>query len=125
MFRDRAAKQAIAVDTASPGPAPQPAVTVLPHEPMPATYPVDDLLALDNDDVAALLERARADQEAGTPSCAHLVITRDLRTGVVNHYVPCVSGAEALRLATDVAAEKLASDPQREFTVTVTPLLPH
>ncbi|HET6154192.1 MAG TPA: hypothetical protein VFE15_14690 [Marmoricola sp.] len=140
MFRDKAAKQSVTVEiptseiptseiptseitaarTASPETGLEAARTQA-----PTTYPVDDLVSLGEEKVAALIAQAHADQETGLATCPHLVITRDLRTGVVNHYVPCATGAEALRLAVDVVAEKLASDPQREFTVTVTPLLPH
>lgn len=90
-----------------------------------ATYPIDDYAALDGEQVAALVARAEADLANQVAGCAHLVVTRDLGSGQVQHHVPCTSGKEALALAAHVLADKRAEDPDGAFTITVTPLLPH
>ena len=90
-----------------------------------AVYEVADFAALDEQDVAALAQQADDDAAAGMSGCAHLVVTQDLSTGVVNHHVPVGSGREALALAAQIVAEKRAGEAGRPFTVTVTPLLPH
>ena len=91
----------------------------------PATYEVPDLAALSPEEVDALIARAEAERADGEPGCAHLVVTCDLRSGLVNHHVPCSTGAEALVLARQLVAEKRERTPGRPFTVRVTPLLPH
>ncbi|MET3963173.1 hypothetical protein ABIE44_003107 [Marmoricola sp. OAE513] len=91
----------------------------------PATVEVADFAALDEAGAVDLLQRARDAAAAGRAACAHLVVTCDLRTGLVNHHVPCSSGVEALELAAQVVADRRATQPHRPFTVTVTPLLPH
>lgn len=90
-----------------------------------AVYEVGDFTGLDADQVTDLLARAENDAAYGLPGCAHLVVTCDLWTGLVNHHVPCSTGLEALGLAAAIVAEKRTEDPERPFTVTVTPLLPH
>lgn len=90
-----------------------------------AVYEIPDFAKLTDEDVYALKQQAAADIESGLVGCAHLVFTRDLGTGIVNHHVPCSNGSEALLLAVRVVAEKRAERPKRRFTVTVTPLLPH
>jgi hypothetical protein len=90
-----------------------------------ATYEIEDFAALDEAEVAALLARAETDHNNAVPSCSHLVVSRDLSTGLVNHYVPFNNGLEALQLAAQVVIEKRAEEPGRTFTITVTPLLPH
>lgn len=90
-----------------------------------AVYEIGDFAGLDPDQVAEVRARAAADAAYGLPGCAHLVVTCDLRTGLVTHHVPCSSGLEALELAEQVVAAKRAEDPEQAFTVKVTPLLPH
>ncbi|MFL6158359.1 MAG: hypothetical protein ACJ72D_19885 [Marmoricola sp.] len=117
-------KNAKARPAAAPAPT-QPAVAAPAPVVERAAYAVEDYVALGTDELAALLARIEADTARGAVACAHLVITRDLRSGVVHHFVPCGSATEALALAARVADEKTAEDPERPFTVTVTPLLPH
>lgn len=90
-----------------------------------AIYEVGDFASLESDQVAELRERAEADDVNGLRSCAHLVVTCDVRTGLVTHHVPCSDGREALQLAEQIVAEKRTEDPEFAFTVKVTPLLPH
>jgi hypothetical protein len=117
-----APKNVTVTDAKHVGPEEAPAPAV---ETVRATYAVDDFVSLDDAALAELVGRAHADADRGLPSCAHLAITRDLRSGVVNHYVPCASAIEAFALASQIVAEKRTEDPEREFTVTITPLLPH
>lgn len=90
-----------------------------------AIYEVGDFAGLDADQIDELLHRAETDFVNGLRGCAHLVVTCDVRTGLVTHHVPCSDGREALQLAGQVVAEKRAEDPDVAFTVKVTPLLPH
>lgn len=117
--KDRSADTSVADDPAA-DPASQ-----APLSREHAAYEIGDFAGLDESQVAELRARAQADAAYGLPGCAHLVVTCDLRTGLVTHHVPCSTGLEALELAEQVVAGKRAEDPERAFTVTVTPLLPH
>jgi hypothetical protein len=116
----------------SPAPGVEPVVTTMPAPDVrrtpvrgKAVYEIADVTVLTQDEISARTRQAQDDRASGLLACAHLVVTRDLSTGVVNHHVPCSSGLEAIELAVQVAEEKRTAEPGRAFAVTVMPLLPH
>ncbi|RNL63163.1 hypothetical protein EFK50_15780 [Nocardioides marmoriginsengisoli] len=95
------------------------------NPPPPGAYPVEDLAGMSTGAAALLLHRATLEAEAEAATCAHIVITRDVATGVVTSSGPFDTGLEALTSAHDFLERQRAADPARAFTLTVAPLFPH
>lgn len=91
----------------------------------PGTYPVEDLAAMSTSAGAMLLGRARVEAETGTARCPHLLITRDVATGVITYNGPFPSGLEALQHAHAFVEKYRDLEPRWDFTLTVAPLPTH
>lgn len=91
----------------------------------PGAYPVEDLAAMSASAAALLLQRAAADAEVESVACPHLLITRDVVTGVVTYNGPFPTGAEALERAHAFVSKYRDLEPRWDFTLTIAPLLEH
>ena len=94
------------------------------NPPPPGAYPVEDLAGMSAGAASLLLHRATVEAGADTEACAHIVITRDIETGVVTYNGPFDTGLEALTTAHAFLEKERATSSGREITLTVAPLFP-
>lgn len=90
----------------------------------PGTYPVDNLAGMSASAIALLLHRATIEAESGTSTCPHLLIIRDLETGVNTYSGPFPTGLEALERAREFVEKYRGLEPRWDFTLTVAPVHP-
>lgn len=95
------------------------------NPPPPGAYPVEDLARLSAGTASLLLRRATIEAEADATTCAHIVISRDVTTGVVTYSGPYPTGLEALTRAHQLIGTHRERDAAWEFKVTVAPLFSH
>jgi hypothetical protein len=89
----------------------------------PGAYPVEDLAGMSPSAIEMLLHRATIEAETDAAALPHVVITRDVATGVVTYSGPFDSGLEALRMAHEFVGKYRDLDPRWEFALTVAPVL--
>ncbi|MFL6022774.1 MAG: hypothetical protein ACJ72O_05490 [Marmoricola sp.] len=87
-------------------------------------YPVEDLAGMSASAAEMLLHRATAEAETDAATCPHIVITRDVVTGVVTYSGPFETGLQALTMAHEFVGKYRNLDPRWDFTLTVAPLFP-
>ena len=89
----------------------------------PGAYPVEDLAGMSESAIEMMLHRATIEARNDVAALPHVVITRDVVTGVVTESEPFASGLEALRSGHDFVSKYRDLDPRWDFTLTVAPVL--
>jgi hypothetical protein len=90
---------------------------------LPGAYPVEDLAGMSASAIEMLLHRATVEARNEGAALPHIVITRDVVTGVITESGPFDSGLEALTVAHDFVSKYRDLHPRWDYTLTVAPLL--
>ena len=89
----------------------------------PGAYPVDDLVAMSASALEMLVHRARVEEDSLVEAIPHVLVTRDVETGVVTTSEPFANGLAALTRARDFVEKFRDLDPRWDFTLSVSPVL--